>query len=118
MATLFWKQNRFSSLVASLLLKAQELGYQVTLGEVHRTAEQSKIYADGGIGLSNSLHRLRLAVDLNLFFDGKYLTESKDYEPLGQWWEEQSNQDYTLCWGGRFLKQDGNHFSMMHDGVR
>lgn len=105
-------------LTASLILKAQEMGYQVTLGEAYRTEEQSKIYADSGVGISNSLHRIRLAIDLNLFKNGKYLTDSKDYEPLGEWWESMSCQDYTLCWGGRFLKQDGNHFSMGHVGVK
>lgn len=116
--SLLWKQNRFSSLVAGLILKAQELGYQVTFGEAYRTPEQAKIYADDGRGVVNSLHRIRLAIDLNLFLDAKFLTQTKDYEPLGVWWEEQSTQDYVLCWGGRFLRQDGNHFSMSHAGVK
>jgi hypothetical protein len=42
--------------------------------------------------------------------------ETKDYELLGEWWEGQSTDTFTLAWGGRF--NDGNHFSMEHDGKK
>jgi ABC-type protease/lipase transport system fused ATPase/permease subunit len=117
--TLLQKQERFACQVSSLLHQAEAMGYMVTLGEAWRSEEQAafklKLDAQKGIGIANSLHTLRLAIDLNLFRNGVYLTATKDYEPLGRWWE-QSCKDCR--WGGRFKRADGNHFSIEHGGVR
>lgn len=118
-ATLREKQSVFAQAVASLIQKAHDLGYEVTIGEAWRSAEQAsfqmKINAEKGIGISASLHTQRLAVDINLFRDGKWLSKTEDYEPLGAWWEKQC----IICkWGGRFKRQDGNHFSFTHNGIQ
>lgn len=110
MSALHQRQDEFSGLVARLIQKAHSLGYQVTLGEAYRPPETAEIYARQGRGIRRSLHCDRLAVDLNLFKDGRYLTASADYEELGEWWESVGGN-----WGGRF--GDGNHFSLgMGDG--
>lgn len=112
--TLREKQSRFAQMVAALILKAKELGYEVTLGEAYRTPEQAALNARKGSGISNSLHTIRLAVDIQLFQSGKYLDQSEQYEPLGVWWESIGGS-----WGGRFkTRPDGNHFSLEHNGVR
>lgn len=112
--TLSQKQQKFAQMVALLLQQAKSLGYEVTLGEAYRPPEVAQIYARDGRGISNSLHTSRLAIDLNLFLDGKYLTQTEDYLPLGEWWETQGGS-----WGGRFqTRPDGNHFSLEHNGVR
>ncbi len=114
--TLSEKQQLFAELVAQLILKAIDMGYRVTLGEAYRTPEQAQWYAKQGKGIANSLHTLKLAIDLNLFKDGVYLTDSAAYEPLGEWWEVQAP---GCCWGGRFTtRADGNHFSLTHNGVK
>ena len=61
--------------------------------------------------MPNSLHYIRLAIDLNLFEAGKYLRSSKDHAVLGLYWESLGGS-----WGGRF--GDGNHYSLEHKGVR
>jgi hypothetical protein len=63
-------------------------------------------------GIRNSLHGLKLAIDLNLFnVDGTYLTDKTSWLPIGVWWEQQN----VLCaWGGRF--GDLNHFSITYQG--
>lgn len=113
------KQNRFSLLVARLIQQAALMGYQVSLGEAWRSQEQSsfrvKLNADKGIGIAQSLHRQRLAIDINLFQLGKFLTTTAEYRPLGEWWEKQCDD---CMWGGRFKRADGNHFSIEHQGVR
>ena len=111
--TLGEKQRLFAKMVGELILKAYQLGFEITLGEAYRPPETAKQYALEGRGISNSLHTSRLAIDLNLFQNGKYLTKSEDYLPLGEYWEAQGGS-----WGGRFSKPDGNHFSLSHDGVR
>ena len=97
----------FPPLVARLILKAEEMGYQLTFGEAWRPPETAALYAQQGKGIRNSLHIDKLALDLNLFKDGVYLSKTEDWRPLGEWWEKQN----SLCrWGGRF--GDGNHVSL------
>lgn len=113
------KQKIFSQLIASLIHWIKSQGYEVTLGEAWRSPETAELYAKEKKGIKHSIHCLRLAVDLLLFKDGKYLTDSKDYEFAGVYWEELSTEEYECAWGGRFNSlPDGNHFSIAHGGVR
>jgi hypothetical protein len=102
--TLRQKQSKFAHMVALLLLQAEQLGFEVTLGDAYRDPRCP-------YGHKNSLHRKRLAIDLNLFMGGKYLTTTAAHEPLGIYWESIGGS-----WGGRF--GDGNHYSLEHRGVR
>ena len=109
--TLREKQSFFAALVANLIEEAFQRGYEVTFGEAYRSPEEAARLAKLGKGIKNSLHTSRLAVDLNLFKDGKYLSSTESHRPLGEWWERQ----HPLCrWGGRF--NDGNHYSLEHEG--
>jgi hypothetical protein len=110
--TLRQKQSKFARMVAALIIKAYGLGYEVTLGDAYRDPR-----LHGGIGLkkgyghSKSCHKIRLAIDLNLFKDGVFLDKSDDHKELGEWWESQGG-----TWGGRF--NDGNHYSLEHEGMK
>lgn len=111
--TLGQKQRVFARKVAELILQAYRMGYEVTLAEAYRSPETAKAMAKAGKGIENSLHADRLAIDLNLFKDGVWLTDTADHKPLGAWWEAQ----HAMCrWGGRFSMGDGNHYSMSHEG--
>lgn len=105
--TLLQRQQRFAEMSAKLILKAIELGYQVTLGDafrdprVHGQFGERKAY-----GAPTSFHKLRLAIDLNLFRNGIFLSKTEDHKELGEWWESQGG-----TWGGRFSDADGNHYS-------
>lgn len=112
--TLSEKQRKFTRMVADLIVWAYAHGYELTFGEALRSKEQAQANAASGAGISNSLHLIRLAVDLNLFKDGVYQTDSGAYAPLGEYWESLGGS-----WGGRFkTRPDGNHFSLEHEGVR
>lgn len=115
---LLQKQQKFSELVGALLLRAGVLGYKITLGEALRPEAMAEIYMEEGKGILHSLHTVKLAIDLNFFKDDVYLTGVKDLEPIGEWWELQSGDDYTCCWGGRFESLDANHFSISHNSVK
>jgi hypothetical protein len=91
------QQSEFARMVPRLIDKAFELGFDITLGDCFRD-ERCRY------GSSKSFHRKRLAIDLNLFRDGKYLTDTEDHRPLGEWLESVGG-----TWGGRF--EDGNHYS-------
>ena len=108
---LLWeKQALFTQNIASLLQFINSKGYSVTFGEAYRTPEQAAIYAKNGKGIVDSLHIRRLALDLNLFDgDGIYLTDHDFYEPFGEYWETLHRFNR---WGGRFKRDDSNHFEM------
>lgn len=103
------KQRRFTRMIADLIVYAYKNGYELTWGEAYRTPEQAALNAQKGTGITNSLHCDRLAVDFNLFKDGKYLTSTEDHLPLGEFWESIGG-----TWGGRF--NDGNHYSLSYNG--
>jgi len=112
--TLGDKQRLFTRCVASLLEFAHSRGYEVTFGDAFRDPRLHGAMGEKkGYGHRNSNHKKKLAIDLNLFLDGKYLRLDKDHEPLGLYWESL----HPLCvWGGRF--NDGNHYSLEHNGMR
>ena len=105
-------QWKFTRMVPQLIQKAHELGYEASLGDAFR---DPRLHGDFGVrkgyGNAKSQHKRRLALDLLLFKDGKYLTDTKDYATLGLWWESVGG-----AWGGRF--EDGNHFSLEYQGVK
>jgi len=99
------KQAKFSSMVGKLLGFVDTLpGYSVTLGDAYRDPRVT-------YGHKKSLHRQRLAIDLNLFIDGTYRTEGAAHLPLGLYWESIGGS-----WGGRF--DDANHYSLAHGGMK
>jgi hypothetical protein len=96
-------------MIAELIQKATEMGYEVTFGEAYRSPEEAARLAAAGKGITQSLHCERLAIDLNLFKDGVFLSTSEAHMPLGIMWEQMGGS-----WGGRF--KDGNHYSLSHNG--
>lgn len=107
------KQRLFTSLISKLIIFAYENGYELTFGDAFRDHRlHGKIGVKLGYGHPKSNHKNRLAVDFNLFKDGKYLTASDDHKELGEYWESL----HPDCrWGGRF--NDGNHYSMEYQGM-
>jgi len=98
------KQRKFTRMIAKLIEFAYEEGYELTFGDAYR-------YPDCPYGRKTSLHKSRLAVDFNLFKDGVYLVTTEAHRPLGEYWESLGGS-----WGGRF--NDGNHYSLAHNGRR
>jgi len=90
------KQSKFIKALALLILYAYQQGYELTGGDLHATSGHSP----------NSYHYRRLAIDLNLFKDGNYLTETEDHRILGEFWKSLGGS-----WGGDFARKDGNHYS-------
>ena len=88
-------------MIADLIIFAYDQGYEVTFGDAYAKSGHS----------SASLHYSRLAIDLNLFKDGAWLSDTEDHAPLGRYWESIGGS-----WGGRF--NDGNHYSLEHEGRR
>lgn len=110
--TLGQKQRLFTKMVAKLIDFAYESGYELTFGDAYRDPRvHGELGVKKGYGSAKSNHKQRLAVDFNLFKDGEYLTSTEDHKPLGEYWESLGG-----TWGGRF--NDGNHYSLEHNGVK
>jgi hypothetical protein len=113
--TLREQQSMFVWLVAKLVQYAYDEGYEFTYGQTLRTQNEAAHNAVSGAGIAHSLHCIGLAVDFNLFVDGKWTTDSTAHKPLGDYWKTL----HPLCrWGGDFKKPDGNHYSMEWQGVK
>ena len=106
--TLGQQQRKFTLMIAQLVIFAYSKGYELTFGDAYR---DPRVYGElgesKGYGSTNSKHKVRLAIDLNLFKDGVYLTETEDHLFLGEFWESIGGS-----WGGRFKRKDGNHYSL------
>jgi len=116
--TLSKRQQAFARNAARLILYMAESNYACTFGEAYRTPEQAALNAKKGIGIVNSLHCKRLAIDLNLFKDGKYLSGGEHYKQFGKYWVSlhESNR-YGGDWdkdgiSGEKGEIDFNHFEM------
>lgn len=104
------KQVKFAQMLSMLISQAFDMGYEVVVGDVFRDARVHGVMGEKkGYGHPSSCHKICLAADINLFKNGKYLTETEDHKPLGEWWESIGG-----TWGGRF--NDGNHYSLEHEG--
>ena len=90
------QQSKFVKAVGLLIIYAYHLGYELTFGDTYPHSKH----------MIGSWHEKGLAIDLNLFRDGKYLTKTEDHQPLGIYWESLGG-----TWGGRFKNKDGNHYS-------
>jgi hypothetical protein len=109
--TLGEKQRLFTRLVPRLLTRIHGAAHDVALGWAYRPPECAEHLAAAGKGIRSSLHTEKLAVDLDLFYHGTYLSDTEAHRPFGEYWESL----HALCrWGGRW--GDGNHYSMEHNG--
>lgn len=115
MSELLEAQCTFMHDLSKLIQYIYECGYTCTGGELYRTDEQAIANAKKGTGIARSLHTQRLAIDLNLFKDGAYLSVSSAHQPFGEFWKKLRPEN---AWGGDFSKPDGNHYSHSFGGVR
>lgn len=104
------KQSDFLKALAQLITWVfSHQGWELTLGEGHVDSRRTE-----HIHMIGSLHRYRLAQDLNLFVDGHYITGHHPvWEQIGRYWK---TLDVRARWGGDFRFRDYNHVSFEHEG--
>lgn len=113
MASLGELQREFARLSVGLEQHILDSGYEFARGDAFR---DPRVFGEIGIrkgyGHAKSAHKLKLALDINLFKDDVYLDKTEDHAIFGEWWEKR----HPLArWGGRF--NDGNHYSFEYNGV-
>lgn len=100
-------------MIADLIQYAYEAGYELTFGDayrdprVHGAVGEKKSYSS-----KYSLHKDRLAVDLNLWVAGEYISTSD--HPA---WDDLHNYWVSLG-GAERIPKDANHFSIGYRGRR
>jgi len=130
MGKLVNEQVEFARDIGELIAYSEEIGVELTFGEPYRPKTQQLLYFMGRTlqrvgntlrvskaprrsATMNSMHMKRLAVDFNLFVDGKLTWDIEDYRPLGEFWEELSPKNK---WGGNWTKfRDAPHFQRSVD---
>ena len=96
------KQELFMRLLPRLIDKAHELGFEIRGGDLFRDPRvHGQMGVKQGYGAPNSCHKLKLAIDLNLFKDGAFIQTTEGHRELGEWWEKQ----HELCRWGFFILQ-------------
>lgn len=121
--TLRQKQSLFMKLKAEFLVWIHSHpGWETTPGEgfvyesrVAETLTAERAIVKDRIHKVGSLHYVGLAQDINLFCDGKWISDGGDprWTEIGVKWE---SMDPLCRWGGRFRDVDSNHFSLEHEG--
>lgn len=95
--TLRQKQSKFAKMLILLFAYIDLMGYEYTLGDAARIDKRGHC--------KNSKHYRRLAIDINLFKNGRYLQKTSDHKQIGAFWKFISG-----TWGGDFKHPDGNHY--------
>lgn len=111
--TLSERQRAFTRMAADLIQFAYESGYELTFGDAFRDPRlHGEFGKKDGYGAAKSVHKVRLAIDLNLWVNGEYVTTSDHYgwDALHKYWESLG--------GSKRVPNDANHFSMEYQGCR
>jgi hypothetical protein len=91
--TLSEKQARFTEMIGRLIAFAYKNDYRLTFGDAYRDPRLFGMHGEKkGYGRRLSNHKIRLAVDFNLFkkdINGKYqyCSSTTAHQPLGEYWE-------------------------------
>lgn len=113
------RQFTFSRMLGLFFFWMAEQGYTWTMGDCWRSTDellcphcatgvtyQELLRYNGRSKTLKSKHSDRLAVDINLFKDGK-LAKGEAYQPLGEKWKALGGR-----WGGDFTFKDYGHFEL------
>jgi D-alanyl-D-alanine carboxypeptidase len=91
------EQALFNVHCAYLQIWAFQNGFVLTYGEAARTVEQQRLHFNAGRSMTmNSKHIERLAIDFNVFKNGKLCT-AEEIKPMGDYWR---TLDPANVWGG------------------
>ena len=103
------EQCAFTVDCMKLFVWLYEHSYEWSFGEAWRTPEQQAIYLQAGKSKTmNSFHLKRLAIDLNIFKDGRLLATKEEMQTIGNAWESMCAQN---TWGGNWKNfKDIPHF--------
>lgn len=107
-------QRKFTHGIGKLIMFAYSEGYELTTGDGYRDPRLHGEFGEKkGYGAAFSVHKVRLAQDLNLWVNGEYIQSSEHpaWAVLHEYWEKE-------CGGAPAVPKDANHFSYEYQGKR
>lgn len=110
------QQSKFVYCLSMLIRFTYYRGWQLTLGEGKLLAERKGWLSGKLTTFRDAVHKIGgkhyagLAIDLNLFIDGQWISSGDHpaWQDLGRYWK---SLDPSATWGGDFASVDVNHFS-------
>jgi peptidoglycan L-alanyl-D-glutamate endopeptidase CwlK len=94
--------------VFSLTNHAHQRGWLIQPRELQRTEYQQKKYVEEGKSKTMQSYHLKcLAIDLNFWKGGEWITDKSSLTELGEYWE---SLDPLNRWGGNWTFYDPAHF--------
>ena len=117
-------QRLFARRLPRLIDYINDNGYECTLGDAYRDPRShGEMGQKIAYGRRHSAHKQRLAIDLNLFLDGEYLSTTEAHRPFGEYWISLDPENHE--WGGDWNQDgnvddndnDGNHYSLRHGEI-
>ena len=95
-------------MLGRLLIYANITKIPVKIVELYRTPKRQAVLVKKGFSKTlNSKHLCGLAIDLAIIKEGRYITDIKEYRPLGEFWKTLNG-----IWGGDWKIKDGVHFEL------
>ena len=111
--TLSQRQQMFTAMIGQLISYAYQSGYKLTFGDAYRDPRVFGAYGEKkGYSHPKSTHKIRLAVDFNVFRNGKFLEgdeANKAHNELHDYWD--------ILGGAKRIDNDLNHYSLEYKGV-
>jgi len=108
------KQQQFTKAIGQLIDYAYSKGYGLTVGDAYR---DSRVHGEMGkkksYSAAYSVHKVRLAMDFNLFIDGEYIPNGNHpaWVDLSEYWVTlHGDAKSGIDWN------DANHFSFEYGG--
>lgn len=105
-------QWKFAEMTPLLFAEIKRLGYKWNYGDAFRDPRlHGKIGEKLGYGHRNSGHKLKIAIDINLYLpDGTYLDDGRGHDILHKFWSSIGGADP--------IPGDLNHYSLEYRGMR
>jgi len=95
------ERRKFTEASALLILYARYKGWYLA-------GDQLKRCRDCKVGDEDSVHKLGLAEDMNLYIDGQYIKDSTGHTELHDFWD--------MLGGAPRIEKDMNHYSFKWEG--
>jgi hypothetical protein len=89
------EQSRFALMVGKLIVYAYGQGFEITFGDIYPARFKHK---------ANGQHPKGLAIDLNLFKQGEWLSDGTGHDILHDYWDSLG--------GSKRIMKDLNHYSV------
>lgn len=102
------ERRQFTEAIALLTFYAVYYGRHIADQEWFLAVDMAKRCRDCEVGDDDSVHKLGLAEDMNLYINGRYIEDETGHTELHDFWD--------MLGGAPRIKKDLNHYSFKFQG--